>query len=131
MMGVPANANSNQRFMTEEAAQAAGFTVLGVVNEPSAAAMEYAYRNSDERKSKSRNRLLVYDLGGGTFDVSLVSLIDGEEIVEASDGIPNLGGDDFDEILANIAVVLASPNPPFTPFERGVCWTNAARRRSR
>jgi molecular chaperone DnaK (HSP70) len=118
MMGVPANANSNQRFMTEEAAQAAGFTVLGVVNEPSAAAMEFAYRNSDERKSKSRNRLLVYDLGGGTFDVSLVSLIDGEEIVEASDGIPNLGGDDFDEILANIAVVLASPHPPFTPFER-------------
>ncbi len=118
MMGVPANANSNQRFMTEEAAQAAGFTVLGVVNEPSAAAMEFAYRNSDERKNKSRSGLLVYDLGGGTFDVSLVSLIEGEEIVEASDGIPNLGGDDFDEILANIAVVLASPKPGFTPFER-------------
>ncbi len=118
MMGVPANANSNQRFMTEEAAQAAGFKVLGVVNEPSAAAIEFGYRSSDERKSKPGSGLLVYDLGGGPFDVSLVMLRDGENIVEASDGIPNLGGDDFDEILANIASVVAGPNPPFTPFER-------------
>jgi molecular chaperone DnaK (HSP70) len=118
MMGVPANANSNQRFMTEEAAQAAGFKVLGVVNEPSAAAIEFGYRSSDERRSKPTSGLLVYDLGGGTFDVSLVMLRDGENIVEASDGIPNLGGDDFDEILANIASVVAGPNPPFTPFER-------------
>jgi len=118
MMGVPANANSNQRFMTEEAAQTAGFRVLGVVNEPSAAAIEFGYRSSDERKSKPGSGLLVYDLGGGTFDVSLVTLRDGENIVEASDGIPNLGGDDFDEILANIASVIASPNPPFTSFER-------------
>jgi molecular chaperone DnaK (HSP70) len=118
MMGVPANANSNQRFMTEEAAQAAGFKVLGVVNEPSAAAIEFGYRSSDERKNKPGSGLLVYDLGGGTFDVSLVMLRDGENIVEASDGIPNLGGDDFDEILANIASVVAGPNPPFTPFER-------------
>jgi len=118
MMGVPANANSNQRFMTEEAAQAAGFKVLGVVNEPSAAAIEFGYRSSDERKSKPGSGLLVYDLGGGTFDVSLVTLKDGENIVEASDGIPNLGGDDFDEILASIASVVAGPNPPFTAFER-------------
>jgi molecular chaperone DnaK (HSP70) len=118
MLGVPANANSNQRFMTEEAAQSAGFKVLGVVNEPSAAAIEFSYRNSAERRSRPDGGLLVYDLGGGTFDVSLVSLRDGENIIEASDGIPNLGGDDFDEILANIAVVLASPHPAFTPFER-------------
>jgi molecular chaperone DnaK (HSP70) len=118
MMGVPANANSNQRFLTEEAAQAAGFTVLGVVNEPSAAAIEFGYRSSAERKGKSESGLLVYDLGGGTFDVSLVSLREGENVIEASDGIPNLGGDDFDEILANIAVVIAGPNPAFTPFER-------------
>jgi molecular chaperone DnaK (HSP70) len=118
MLGVPANANSNQRFMTEEAAQAAGFKVLGVVNEPSAAAIEFGYRSSDERKNKVGSGLLVYDLGGGTFDVSLVTLRDGENIVEASDGIPNLGGDDFDEILANIAAVIAGPNPPFSQFER-------------
>jgi molecular chaperone DnaK (HSP70) len=118
MMGVPANANSNQRFLTEEAAQEAGFKVLGVVNEPSAAAIEFGYRSSDERKSKPGSGLLVYDLGGGTFDVSLVMLRDGENIVEASDGIANLGGDDFDEILANIAVVVAGPKPPFTLSER-------------
>jgi molecular chaperone DnaK (HSP70) len=118
MIGVPANANSNQRFMTEEAAQTAGFKVLGVVNEPSAAAIEFGYRSSEERKEKKGSGLLVYDLGGGTFDVSLVSLRESENIVEATDGIPHLGGDDFDEILANIAAVIAGPNPPFTPFER-------------
>jgi molecular chaperone DnaK (HSP70) len=106
MMGVPANANSNQRFLTEEAAQAAGFTVLGLLNEPSAAAIEFAHRNSAERKSRVGSGLVVYDLGGGTFDVSLVTLGETEHTVEASDGIPSLGGDDFDEILA--ALVLES-----------------------
>jgi len=106
MLGVPANANSNQRFLTEEAAQAAGFTVLGLLNEPSAAAIEFAHRNSAERKSRVGSGLVVYDLGGGTFDVSLVTLGESEHTVEASDGIPSLGGDDFDEILA--ALVLES-----------------------
>ena len=101
MLGVPANANSNQRFLTEEAAQAAGFTVLGLLNEPSAAAIEFAHRNSAERKGRVGSGLVVYDLGGGTFDVSLVTLGETEHIVEASDGIPSLGGDDFDEILAD------------------------------
>jgi molecular chaperone DnaK (HSP70) len=100
MLGVPANANSNQRFLTEEAARAAGFTVLGLLNEPSAAAIEFAHRNSAERKSRVGSGLVVYDLGGGTFDVSLVTLGETEHTVEASDGIPSLGGDDFDEILA-------------------------------
>lgn len=104
MLGVPANANSNQRFLTEEAARAAGFEVLGLLNEPSAAAIEFAYRNSAERKSRSGSELVVYDLGGGTFDVSLVALGDTEHSVVASDGIPNLGGDDFDEILAELAM---------------------------
>jgi molecular chaperone DnaK (HSP70) len=104
MLGVPANASSNQRFLTEEAANAAGFTVFGVVNEPSAAAIEFACRNSAERKSRVGGALLVYDLGGGTFDVSLVTLGETEHTVEASDGIPHLGGDDFDEILAGLAL---------------------------
>lgn len=118
MLGVPANANSNQRFLTEEAANAAGFTVLGMVNEPSAAAIEFAYRNSAERKHRAGSGLLVYDLGGGTFDVSLVTLGESEHTVEASDGIPNVGGDDFDEILANLALESAAPSSPLTPFER-------------
>jgi molecular chaperone DnaK len=100
MLGVPANASSNQRFLTEDAAQAAGFTVLGLLNEPSAAAIEFTHRNSAERKSRVGSGLVVYDLGGGTFDVSLLTLGETEHTVEASDGIASLGGDDFDEILA-------------------------------
>jgi len=118
MLGVPANASSNQRFLTEEAAQAAGFAVLGVVNEPSAAAIEFAHSNSTDRKNRAGSRLLVYDLGGGTFDVSLVTLGETEHTVEASDGIPSFGGDDFDEILADLALEHAAPGPALTPNER-------------
>ena len=118
MLGVPANANSNQRFLTEEAATAAGFTVIGVMNEPSAAAIEFAYRNSAERKHRAGSGLLVYDLGGGTFDVSLVTLGETEHTVEASDGIPNVGGDDFDEILADLALETAAPTASLSAFER-------------
>ena len=107
MLGVPANANSNQRFLTEEAARAAGFEVLGLLNEPSAAAIEFAYRNSSERKNRAKSGLLVYDLGGGTFDVSLVALGEKEHSVIASEGIPDLGGDDFDEILALLGLAEA------------------------
>lgn len=107
MLGVPANANSNQRFLTQEAARAAGFEVLGLLNEPSAAAVEFAYRNSSDRKTRARSGLLVYDLGGGTFDVSLVALGEAEHSVIASDGIPDLGGDDFDEILGLLALAEA------------------------
>ena len=107
MLGVPANANSNQRFLTQEAAGAAGFDVLGLLNEPSAAAVEYAYRNSSDRKHRGKGGLLVYDLGGGTFDVSLVALGDNEHSVVASDGIPDFGGDDFDEILGRLALARA------------------------
>jgi molecular chaperone DnaK (HSP70) len=118
VLGVPANANSNQRFLTEEAAQSAGFTVLGLMNEPSAAAIEYAYRNSAERRSRTGSGLLVYDMGGGTFDVSLVTLGETEHTVEASDGIANLGGDDFDQILADLALETAGQDADLTPAER-------------
>ena len=107
MLGVPANANSNQRFLTQEAARAAGFEVLGLLNEPSAAAVEFAHRNSGDRRNRTRAGLLVYDLGGGTFDASLVVLGDAEHTVITSDGIPDLGGDDFDEILALLALAEA------------------------
>jgi hypothetical protein len=60
----------------------------------------------------------VYDLGGGTFDVSLVTLGESEHTVEASDGIPNVGGDDFDEILADLALEHVAPSAALTPFER-------------
>jgi molecular chaperone DnaK (HSP70) len=118
MLGVPASANSNQRFLTEEAAQAAGFTVLGLLNEPSAAAIEFAHRNSAERKSRAGSSLVVYDLGGGTFDVSLVTMGETEHTVEASDGIAGLGGDDFDEILAELALESVGEHKMLTAAER-------------
>jgi molecular chaperone DnaK (HSP70) len=120
VLGVPANANSNQRFLTEEAARAGGFEVLGLSNEPSAAAVEYAYRTSEERKSLSRGGLLVYDLGGGTLDVSLVAMGEEEHEVLVSDGMPDFGGDDFDEILAALALTAAkvSVAEPLAATER-------------
>jgi molecular chaperone DnaK (HSP70) len=118
VLGVPANANSNQRFLTEEAAQSAGFSVLGLMNEPSAAAIEYAWRDGAERRNRVGSGLLVYDMGGGTFDVSLVTLGENEQTVETSDGIPNLGGDDFDQILADLALESAGHDAELTPAER-------------
>ncbi len=97
MLGVPANANSNQRFLTVEAFRRAGFSVLGLLNEPSAASIEFGHRQ------KTTGRILVYDLGGGTFDVSLVELDAGLHTVIACEGISTLGGDDFDLILAEMA----------------------------
>ena len=70
------------------------------MNEPSAAAVEFAYRSGKDRKDRAKGGLIVFDWGGGTFDVSLVALEEGERSGIASDGIPALGGDDFDEILA-------------------------------
>ena len=97
MLGVPANANSNQRFLTVDAFRRAGFEVLGLLNEPSAAAIEFGH------SQKLTGRLLVYDLGGGTFDASLVELDAESHTVTASDGISTLGGDDFDHLLAEMA----------------------------
>ncbi len=104
MLGAPANANTNQRFLTVEAVRRAGFRVLGLLNEPSAAAVEFTHGGSGKLPAKSRGLLLVYDLGGGTFDASLVSTDEDRQAVAASEGIPTLGGDDFDEILAELAL---------------------------
>ncbi|MBV8832803.1 MAG: Hsp70 family protein [Acidobacteriaceae bacterium] len=102
VLGVPAHANSNQRFLTVDAFRSAGFEVLGVLNEPSAASIEFGHR---QRQNKSdRETILVYDLGGGTFDASLVTLDEKIHHVLASEGIPTIGGDDFDEILAELAL---------------------------
>jgi len=97
VLGVPANSNSNQRFLTLEAFRAAGCDVIGLLNEPSAACIEYGH------KTKLKGVILVYDLGGGTFDASLVRVGDKAHQVIATEGIPTLGGDDFDEVLADMA----------------------------
>src|SRR5579862_1920213 len=98
MLGVPANANSNQRFLTVDAFRRAGFSVLGLLNEPSAASIEFGHRH------KISGCVLVYDLGGGTFDGSLVELDAKAHTVLATEGISTLGGDDFDRILAEMAM---------------------------
>jgi molecular chaperone DnaK (HSP70) len=102
ILGVPAHANSNQRFLTVESFRNAGFRVLGVLNEPSAASIEFGHK---QRESKTGSEsILVYDLGGGTFDASLVVLDENVHHVIASEGIPTIGGDDFDHTLAQMAL---------------------------
>jgi molecular chaperone DnaK (HSP70) len=101
VLGVPANANSNQRFLTVDSFRAAGFEVLGVLNEPSAASIEFGHR---ERHKRIPQTMLVYDLGGGTFDASLVVLDGNVHHVVASEGIATIGGDDFDQLLADLAL---------------------------
>jgi molecular chaperone DnaK (HSP70) len=101
MLGVPANANSNQRFLTADAFRRAGFEILGMLNEPSAASIEFGHRQPCRAPS---SRVLVYDLGGGTFDASLVDLGPQAHTVLATESISTLGGDDFDHILAEMAL---------------------------
>jgi len=87
---VPANFDEGQRQATREAARIAGLDVLRLLNEPTAAAMAYGLVNS------FTGRALVFDLGGGTFDVSVLEMENGVYEVRATGGDPQLGGDDFD-----------------------------------
>lgn len=106
MVAVPAHAHSAQRLLTLDAFRAAGFQTLGMFNEPSAAAFEYTHRQARALNAR-RSRVLVYDLGGGTFDASLVQVADRAHEVESSIGINRLGGDDLDAVLADRAIVAA------------------------
>jgi molecular chaperone DnaK len=92
---VPAYFNDAQRQATREAGELAGLEVLRILNEPTAASLTYDPTQRDLR------RMLVYDLGGGTFDVSIVQAQEGVVEVLASHGDTQLGGDDFDELLMN------------------------------
>ncbi|MBM3790196.1 MAG: Hsp70 family protein, partial [Acidobacteria bacterium] len=104
MISVPANANSNQRFITLEAFQRAGFKILGMLNEPSAAAIEYAHLALGTTASLRREHVVIYDLGGGTFDASVINIADKSHEVLNSLGISQLGGDDFDRILLDLTL---------------------------
>jgi molecular chaperone DnaK (HSP70) len=106
VLGVPAQANSAQRFLTLEACRRAGFDVVGMVNEPSAASFEFAHRQARSITSR-RNLVIVYDLGGGTFDATLLQLDGTSHEVLDSFGVNRLGGDDFDEVLALAALQAA------------------------
>lgn len=93
---VPAYFNDAQRQATREAGELAGLEVVRILNEPTAASLTYDPTHREMR------RLLVYDLGGGTFDVSIVQSQEGVVEVLASHGDTQLGGDDFDELLLNL-----------------------------
>ena len=93
---VPAYFNDAQRQATKEAGEIAGLKVRRIVNEPTAAALAYGLD-----KKKSDAKVAVYDLGGGTFDISILELGDGVFEVKSTNGNTHLGGDDFDEVIIN------------------------------
>jgi molecular chaperone DnaK len=93
---VPAYFTDSQKQATKDAGKIAGLDVKRIINEPTAAALAYGLD-----KEESHHKILVYDLGGGTFDVSVLELGDGVFEVLATNGNNKLGGDDFDEILLN------------------------------
>ena len=96
VISVPAYFNDIQRRETVMAGHAAGFQVERIINEPTAAALSYGLLHMDEE-----SHILVYDLGGGTFDITLLEMFDGVLEVKASSGDNKLGGKDFDECLIN------------------------------
>jgi molecular chaperone DnaK len=96
---VPAYFNDAQRQATKDAGRIAGLQVERIINEPTAAALAYGLDKMDEDQT-----ILVYDLGGGTFDVSILELGDGVFEVKATAGDNHLGGDDFDQVIIDYLV---------------------------
>ena len=95
---VPAYFNDSQRTATKEAGEIAGLNVLRIINEPTAAALAYGL------DKESDQTILVFDLGGGTFDVSLLEIGDGVVEVKATNGDTHLGGDDWDQRIVDYLV---------------------------
>lgn len=96
---VPAYFSDSQRQATKDAGKIAGLNVLRIINEPTAAALAYGMDKED-----TDQKIMVYDLGGGTFDVSILDIGDGVFEVLATSGNNRLGGDDFDERIMKYLV---------------------------
>lgn len=92
---VPAYFSDSQRQATKDAGRIAGLEVLRIINEPTAASLAYGIDKSDD------HTVMVYDLGGGTFDVSILDVGDGVFEVKATNGDTHLGGDDFDQKIVD------------------------------
>ncbi len=118
---VPAFFNESQRAATRLAGELAGLEVLRIINEPTAAALVY------EPSSEKPQRVLVYDLGGGTFDVSIVRLEHGVVEVMASHGDTHLGGDDFDVLLAEELIQKLDLRDGWDPKSSPVAWSRLVR----
>ena len=93
---VPAYFSDSQRQATKDAGKIAGLTVKRIINEPTAASLAYGIDKEEEMQT-----IMVYDLGGGTFDVSILEIGDGVFEVKATSGNNHLGGDDFDKVLVD------------------------------
>ena len=94
---VPAYFNDSQRQATKDAGKIAGLNVQRIINEPTAAALAFGFKQ-DQDKEKT---IAVYDLGGGTFDISILELADGVFEVKSTNGDTHLGGDDWDRVIVN------------------------------
>ena len=94
---VPAYFNDSQRQATKDAGKIAGLNVLRIINEPTASALAYGL------DKKENEKILVFDLGGGTFDVSILEVGDGVFEVKSTNGDTHLGGDDWDQVIVNWA----------------------------
>ena len=94
---VPAYFNDSQRQATKDAGTISGMNVLRIINEPTAAAIAYGL----DKKTQGERNVLIFDLGGGTFDVSLLTIEEGIFEVKATAGDTHLGGEDFDNRLVN------------------------------
>ena len=97
---VPAHFNNFQREETKEAAKKAGLEVIKIINEPTAAAIAYGFENKNNKERK----VLIFDLGGGTFDVSILKIKGSEYYVLSSCGDAHLGGEDFNQRLIDYAL---------------------------
>lgn len=123
---VPAYFNDSQRQATKDAGLIAGLNVLRIINEPTAAAIAYGL----DKKTEGERNVLIFDLGGGTFDVSLLTIEEGIFEVKSTAGDTHLGGEDFDNRLVNhfvnefkrkvcTAIVLNPPPPPVSACATG------------
>merc|ERR1711908_198134 len=97
---VPAYFNDSQRQATKDAGSMGGLNVLRIINEPTAAAIAYGL----DKKSSGERNVLIYDMGGGTFDVSLLTIEDGIFEVKATAGDTHLGGEDFDNRIVDFCI---------------------------
>ena len=126
-VSVPANASSAQRFLTLDAFARAGFQVRALLNEPSAAGFEYAHRYRATITGK-REYVAIYDLGGGTFDASLLKMSGRQSEVVTSEGVQRLGGDDFDAAILEL-VLSRVGHPPIDTSERMLLLEECARQK--
>lgn len=129
----PANANGAQRHITRQCFREAGFEIVGTLNEPSAAAIEFADRMARGNRAEARKMSMtvgIFDLGGGTFDASLVKIHGSQFSVVDAAGIEELGGDDFDEVLARLfAHKMGFSFDELSPQQRTLLLMNACRQK--